>query len=376
MPESEMNPETQVAAEQSPLEVISYARPETPETERQIIRESVEVIIDDWESFFEKTSQNQENPWSDLLSFAQEKRASNQEQLNGLRERNPELTATLESINNCLGGVAQLIESQALLLKNKIALGQLPDVFAGEKVKNMPAGRLNQLSTECKTAEDLSKEILSIVLGCAQWQRDAIWSLVALDSMEFSGITKEGTSKRFVDVLSSALGSTAQQGLAGGGEKMAQTAMSGLFGPVKFAMLAKKAGYETSIAPTTWDVNGKIDMLLHLSEKDLVATQIKASTLPSQLGDFSMSSNSDDLKDKRHIRTFNTVTDYCHSLEEKSEWQGYKFQPAWASFNQVEPTTRSFRAVIGGHLNQGEIDQFRRFAKKVSHNENEFQNAT
>ena len=157
---------------------------------------------------------------------------------------------------------------------------------------------------------------------------------------------------------------------------MAQTAMSGLFGPVKFAMLAKKAGYETSIAPTTWDVNGKIDMLLHLSEKDLVATQIKASTLPSQLGDFSMSSNSDDLKDKRHIRTFNTVTDYCHSLEEKSEWQGYKFQPAWASFNQVEPTTRSFRAVIGGHLNQGEIDQFRRFAKKVSHNENEFQNAT
>jgi len=348
--------------EKFPRQVINYTESEVGSEQREKIREAVQTTIDNWEDFFKEIISAEGIKWSEKLSLASERMEVCVSQLQDIQNDYPELSKSLENINRCLGGIPALFEANASLAKSKELSGIRTDGISSKTEAGLSGNEnFNQLSKKERWAY-----IQKTAKNSASWQREAIWSLIALDSMEFSGQLPEGTTKRFIDVLNDSLIQCENTLYDRDGNEITDSIRKGLFGPVKYAILSKRSGFRPYVAPANWDVNGKIDMLSEISPDNFLATQIKTSSGPSRDGkSIRFIDDSNELYSEKSKKDYSVINSYCAGLKSKQEWSDYDFHPTWLSMWAGQASTEQFISIISGEVSQQDISYFQSYITKL-----------
>jgi hypothetical protein len=271
----------------------------------------------------------------------------------------PVVQRAYEKVNFLFGTMpGNYIDSQANIILATDKIGQ----YSPSKIEAMQAG--NQ---EMNFDESL--------VNRTEWHNEAIWSLLRFRNSELTeaesvkvGLDKTETTRpprSFPEILIPTMAKLFHRALPPGiAASELGASLSGLYGPVRLARTARRAGHQVYLPPTPWDVYGKVDLLLADEESKIIApTQIKSTTklgsarvlLPEaptlEFGGPEMAPSKDWL----------ALSAFCQRIAQNPEWQakGFQIRPKWANIYDARTDIEGFTSLVSSRPDPRDVSMIR-----------------
>ena len=314
---------------------LTYEREKTEKFEKNI-----NLLVNRWLDFLnEELKPENRIPWVDLKEDFKAKYFEQKNLIESKTFKNIELKNLLLTLNRVFGLLpTSLIDVEAELNRMN---------FVTDKPKDVTQQDIDAMEGEATT---IPKENLYMII--AGWQNDAIVSLSKIGAMEASKeVTNIGTfevppgRKMLPEILIPIMLQVMKKGL---GPKIYninyESIMTGVYGPVKLARIFETLGCEAYIAPTQWDAQGSIDMIIKKKRDDGTVAystlQVKTTSL-QELPKVSLSDTSFDFNSELFF-------DNCEDIRAMDGWnaQGIDIFPYWAIIDIADSGSESFKRMI------------------------------
>ena len=269
------------------------------------------------------------------------------------RDEKPKVIAALERVNDVFGTLpAKVVDNNATFLRNR-QQNPRPEKkarYEDRLVEQIKAGSDAEPSPEA-------------FRQAAEWQADAIWSLLRFRNTPMGSDNRigpnSGIEPSMVTALLHLVDTTFRRGYVSSWIATSESniVLSGLYGAVKAAKIGQAARFNVSLPPSDWDSEGKIDMLFHLplpSTRLVVPTQIKSTARTSLEGsrlfefDDGPPEEEDPDKNDNNHKDWDQMLEYCEEIRHLPSWsRGVDIQPKWATIYGSQFDVYGWQALLG-----------------------------
>ncbi|MDP3992849.1 MAG: hypothetical protein Q8Q05_01385 [bacterium] len=318
-----------------------------PRDEREYMCDEAGELASQWSDYYERAAILAPD-WEQFREIVHQRFKINQDLLSDYND-SPQVRDAIERLNYVFGTLpTALVDTNTNIYLHK--------------QKSKPVSGVNYLDKIQSGNPEISAS--DNYIFSAEWQAQAIWSLLRFRSEE---IVSPKLEKSFVDNKSRVLekGKTLPELLlpsiarAYGKAMPRQMAfeemsaiLSGLYGPVKTARLANAAGMKAILPPAKWDAEGQIDLMLSDQQTSkFFPLQIKSTVgIPAMTKYFPKGvsleiSSEGDMSSLEWLQ----FVQFCEKIRSSDEWsgRGVDFIPKNVKIYGAVPDIGGFESLLG-----------------------------